>query len=84
METPIMIYPSSILWRYAVIGWIMFVLGLALGIIISDSRVMNRPVIEHIREVTVIEQQLPTNYFAPTGEWISKGDPVSLTPVKEE
>lgn len=53
-------------------------------VLIIEERAYNRPIIEHIREVVVMEQHLPTNYFAPTGEWLSKGDPVALTPVKEK
>lgn len=88
METPIMINPSAIkgmIWKNcAITGIICFIFGYIMAFIAMDQRIMNRPIVEYIRKVTVIEQHLPTNYFAPTGEWLSKGDPVALTPVKEK
>jgi len=45
---------------------------------------MNKPIIEKWYEATVFEQKWPTNIFDTKGQWISKGDPVALTPVKEE
>jgi hypothetical protein len=88
METPIMIYPSAIEKRVWINRfWSVIITAgiVCIGTyILTDAKFMNKPIVEYIRKVTVIEQQLPTNYFAPTGEWLSKGDPVALTPVKEK
>jgi hypothetical protein len=88
METPIMINPSQIkldtVKACIKTGIVCFLLGIAFDIIIGDSRVMNRPIIEKWYEATVFEQKWPTNIFDTKGQWISKGDPVALTPVKEK
>lgn len=91
METPILINPSEIekvKWKerfYAAITcFFIFLFGIATGIIISDSRIMNRVEVETVREVTKIEQHWPTNYFDSEGRWLLKGDPVKLTPEKEK
>lgn len=91
METPIQTTESAInelIWkerfRAAVVCFFVLLFGIAAGIIISDSRIMNRVEVETVREVTKIEQSHPMNIFDTKGKWISQGDPVALTPEKEK
>lgn len=90
METPIQTTESAIenekLWaciKVALISLIWIPLTAAGTFILVDYKIMNKPIIEYVREVTVIEQSHPTNIFDTKGKWISQGDPIKLTPEKE-
>ena len=86
MEEPF-IYISKIrLVAYLLLAVLLTIpVTAACVVLITEERAYNRPVIEHVREVTVIEQKgQPMNIFDTKGQWISKGDPVALTPVKEK
>ena len=88
METPIMIYPSAIEKRVWINRfWSVIITAgiVCIGTyILTDAKFMNKPIIEKWYEATVFEQKWPTNIFDTKGQWISKGDPVALTPVKEK
>lgn len=72
-------------WTLVICLIVLVPLTAAGTFILTDEKFMNKPIIEHVREVTVFEQKWPTNYIVPsTSEFLSKGDPIELTPVKEE
>jgi hypothetical protein len=52
--------------------------------ILTDAKYMNKPVIMYVSEPINMTQPYATNYLVPsTSEFLSKGNPVELTPVKE-
>ena len=89
METPIMINPSAIEKRVWINRfWSVIITSGVVCIgtyILTDAKYMNKPVIMYVSEPFNMIQAYASNYLVPsTSEFISKGDPVPLTPVKEK
>jgi hypothetical protein len=79
-------YIQAIRWKERF--WSVIITALIVCVItyiLTDAKYMNKPVIMYVSEPINMTQPYATNYLVPsTSEFLSKGNPVELTPVKEE
>jgi hypothetical protein len=76
---------------YIIRGALILCVGIIIGILLmfcmsvvyTEEMVYNRPVEVIERKVSVFEQHNPMNIIDTDGNWISRGEAVELTPVKE-